>query len=128
MSENSFYSVDRLFEFGMSMAIAQQMVKSMNDMMANMHIPGSMNHPRSFGQSNANNIFYAVIDGKQEGPFSETEFARLITNKKVVKETYVWKPGMADWQVAEKIPSVLHIVAMTPPKFNEKPKGNTNEN
>jgi hypothetical protein len=128
MNENSFYSVDRLFEFGMSMTIAQQMVKSMNDMMMNMHIPGSMNHFRSFEQSNANNIFYAVIDGKQEGPFSETEFARLITNKKVVKETYVWKPGMVDWQLAEKIPSVLQLVAMTPPKFNEKPKGSPNEN
>jgi hypothetical protein len=64
MSENSFYSMDRLFEFGMSMAIAQQMVNSINDMMAKMYIPGSM---------------------KQ-------------------------------------------FVAMTPPRFNEKPKGSSNEN
>jgi hypothetical protein len=128
MNEHSFYSVDRLLEFGMSMAVAQQMVKSMNDMMANMHIPGSMNHSRTFDQSNPNNIFYAIIDGKQEGPFSETEFAGLITSKKVVKETYVWKPGMIDWQLAEKIPSVLQIVAITPPKFNGKPKGTCNEN
>jgi hypothetical protein len=123
MNENSFYSIDRLLEFGMSMAIAQQMVKSMNDMMANMYIPGSMNHLRPFEQSNRNNMFYAIIDGKQEGPFSETEFARLITSKKVVKETYVWKPGMIDWQLAGKIPSVLQIVAITPPEFDEKPKG-----
>jgi hypothetical protein len=74
-------------------------------------------------QNNPNNIFYAIIDGKQEGPFSETEFARLIAGKKVVKETYVWKPGMADWQLAEKILSVLQIVAITPPQFNEKLKG-----
>jgi hypothetical protein len=126
MNENSFYSVDRLLEFGMSMAIAQQMVKSMNDMMANMHIPGSMNL-RPFEQGNPN-IFYAVIDGKQEGPFSETEFSRLIAGKKVVKETYVWKPGMIDWQLAEKIPSVLQIAAITPPAFNEKLKGVKNEN
>jgi hypothetical protein len=123
MNEYSFYSVDRLLEFGMSMAIAQQMVKSMNDMMANMHIPGFMNFSRPSEQNNPNNIFYAIIDGKQEGPFSETEFARLITNKKVVKETYVWKPGMTNWQLAEKIPSVLQIVAVTPPKFDEKSKG-----
>jgi hypothetical protein len=128
MNENNFYSVDRLLEFGMSMAIAQQMVKSMNDMMANMHIPGSINHLRPFEQNNPNTIFYAIIDGKQEGPFSETEFARLITSKKVVKETYVWKPGMIDWQLAEKIPSVLQLVAITPPKFNEGLKGVRNEN
>jgi hypothetical protein len=123
MNENGFYSVDRLLEFGMSMAIAQQMVKSMNDMMANMHIPGSMNYPQPFEQSNPNNIFYVIIDGKQEGPFSETEFARLVTSKKVVKETYVWKPGMVNWQLAEKIPAVLQIVAITPPEFDEKLKG-----
>jgi hypothetical protein len=123
MNENSFYSLDRLLEFGMSMAVAQQMIKSMNEMMANMHIPGSMNHSRFFEQSNPNNIFYAIIDGKQEGPFSETEFARLIANKKVVKETYVWKPGMIDWQLAEKIPSVVQIVAITPPKFSGETKG-----
>jgi hypothetical protein len=123
MNEHSFYSVDRLLEFGMSMAIAQQMVKSMNDMMANMHIPGSMNYSRPFEQSNPNNIFYVIIDGKQEGPFSETEFARLVTSKKVVKETYVWKPGMIDWQLAGTIPPVLQIVAITPPPFNEKLKG-----
>jgi hypothetical protein len=128
MNENSFYSVDRLIEFGMSMAVAQQMVKSMNDMMANMHIPGSMNHSRPFEQSNPNNIFYAVIDGEQEGPFSEAEFAGLIASQKVVKETYVWKPGMIDWQFAGEIPSVLQIVAITPPKFNEKPKGAQDEN
>jgi hypothetical protein len=128
MNENSFYSVDRLLEFGMSMAIAQQMVKSMNDMMANIHIPGSMNRPWSFEQSKVNNIFYAIIDGKQEGPFSETEFVRLIAGKKVVKETYVWQPGMIEWQLAEKIPSVLQIVALTPPQFNENLKGAQNEN
>jgi hypothetical protein len=122
MNENSFYSVDRLLEFGMSMAVAQQMVKSMNDTMANMHIPGFMNYSQPFERSNPNNIFYAIIDGKQEGPFSETEFARLISSKKVVKETYVWKPGMIDWQLAEKIPSVLQIAAITPPQFNEETK------
>ncbi|MDR2068438.1 MAG: DUF4339 domain-containing protein [Spirochaetaceae bacterium] len=123
MNENGFYSVDRLLEFGMSIAIAQQMVKSMNDMMANMRIPGAMNHSRPFEQRNPNNIFYAVIDGKQEGPFSETEFAGLIADKKVVTETYVWRPGMINWQLAGNIPSVLQIVAITPPKFNETPKG-----
>ncbi|MDR1317223.1 MAG: DUF4339 domain-containing protein [Spirochaetales bacterium] len=128
MNENNFYSVDRLLEFGMSMAVAQQMIKSMNNMMANMHIPGSMNHLYSFEQSVPNNIFYAIINGKQEGPFSETEFARLVANKKIVKETYIWKPGMTDWQLAGEILSVLQIVAITPPQFNGGQKESKNEN
>jgi hypothetical protein len=127
MNDNGFYSVDRLLEFGMSMAIARQMIKSMNDMMANMHIPGSMNRSMPPGHINPN-VFYAIIDGKQEGPFSETEFSRLVASKKIVKETYIWKPGMIDWQLAEKIPSVLQIVAITPPQFNGEQRGSKNEN
>jgi hypothetical protein len=127
MNDNGFYSVDRLLEFGMSMAIARQMVKSMNDMMANMQIPGSINHSPFSGHVNPN-IFYAILDNKQEGPFSETEFARLVASKKIVKETYIWKPGMIDWQLAEKIPSVLQIVAITPPQFNGEKGESKNEN
>jgi hypothetical protein len=122
MDGNNFYSIDRLMEFGMSMAIAQQMVKSMNDVMANMHIPGVMNPMHTQAQQQQpqppNQMFYAILDGKQAGPFSETELARLITEKKVVKETYIWMPGMKDWQLAENVPSVLRLVALTPPQFN----------
>jgi len=117
MSENNFYSIDRLVEFGMSMAIAQQMVKSMNDMMANTRIPGAMNSMRPNTPPQVPLIFYAMIDGKQAGPFSETELARLITEKKVVKETYVWMPGMKDWHLAENTPPVLRLVALAPPEF-----------
>jgi hypothetical protein len=119
MGENNFYSIDRLIEFGMSMAISQQMVKSMNDMMVNMHIPGSMN-PMQSNIQQRDQVFYAMIDGKQAGPFSETELARLILDKKIVKETYVWMPGLKDWQLAENTPSVLRLVALTPPEFKSR--------
>ena len=123
MGENNFYSIDRLVEFGMSMAIAQQMVKSMNDMMVNMHIPGAMNPMRPNMPPPISQIFYAMIDGKQAGPFSETEIARLIAEKKLVKETYVWMPGMKDWQLVENTPPILRLVALTPPEFEPKQKG-----
>ena len=119
MSENNFYSIDRLVEFGMSMAISQQMVKSMNDMMVNMRIPGSMN-PMQANTQQRDQVFYAMIDGKQAGPFSETELARLILDKKIVKETYVWMPGLKDWQLVENTPSVLRLVALTPPEFKPR--------
>ena len=120
MGENNFYSIDRLVEFGMSMAIAQQMVKSMNDMMANMRIPGAMNPMYPGTPQQGAQVIYAMIDGKQAGPFSETECGRLIAEKKIVKETYVWMPGMKDWQLAENTPSVLRLVALAPPEFKPK--------
>ena len=112
-NENSFYSIDRLIEFGMGLAVAQQMVKTMNNAMTNMHIPGSMNPMQSVEQQ----FYYAIIEGKQTGPFSEQELSRLIAEKKIVKETYIWKPCMPNWEIAEQLPEILKLVALSPPEF-----------
>jgi len=114
MDENNFFSLDRLVEFGMGMAVAQQMVKTMNESMTNMHISGAMNTMEKPEQK----FFYAMIEGKQAGPFSEQELARLITEKKVVKETYIWMPSLSNWKMAEQIPEVLKLVALAPPPFH----------
>jgi hypothetical protein len=114
--ENSFYSMDRLMEFGMGMAVARQMANTMNHAMQNMHIPGAgnpMNPPQR-----PERVYYAALDGKQAGPFSETELARLINDKKVSKETYVWHTGLRDWKTAENVPEILCLVALAPPPLN----------
>jgi hypothetical protein len=98
----------------MGMAVAQQMVNSMNSAMSNMHVPGSMNPM----QTTVPQFYYAIIEGNQAGPFSEQELSRLIDENKVVKETYIWKPGLPKWEIAEKLPEVLKLVALTPPPFN----------
>ncbi|MDD3124386.1 MAG: DUF4339 domain-containing protein [Candidatus Kapabacteria bacterium] len=114
MDQNSFFSIDRLVEFGMGMAVAQQMVQTMNNAMTNMHVPGTFNSPEKPEQK----IYYAMIEGNQTGPLSEMDMSRLIAEKKVVKETYVWMPTMPCWKMAEQIPDVLKLVALTPPPFN----------
>lgn len=117
MNENSFFSIDRLVEFGMGMALAQQMVKTMNESMTNMHIPGAMNSMEKPKEK----FFYALIEGNQAGPFSDQELARLIVEKKVSKETYIWMPSMPNWKMAKQIPDVLKLVALTPPPFQQNP-------
>jgi len=116
MNEDSFFSINRLVEFGMSLAVAQQMVQTMNDAMTKMHISGTMNpiNPQT------PQFYYAVIEDHQAGPFSEQELSRLIAEKKVVKKTYIWKPGMLRWEIAEQIPEVLKLVALSPPPFQSK--------
>lgn len=106
--------MDRLVEFGLSMAVAQQMVNTMNQAMQNMYVPGTMNTM----QPQVNQTYYVVFEEKQFGPYSEQELSRLITDKKVTKDTYVWKPGMLDWQKVENVPDVLRLVALSPPKFD----------
>ena len=51
--------------------------------------------------------------------FSEQELTRLIGEKKVVKETYVWMPNLPSWKIAEQIPEVLKLVALAPPPFDK---------
>jgi hypothetical protein len=118
--ENSFYSIDRLVEFGMGIAVAQQMVKSMNHTMQNMHIPGVSNPMCCNSLSvSPERVYYAVLEGKQAGPFSETELVRLINDKKISKETYVWHLGLREWKTAENVPEILRLVALSPPPIGE---------
>jgi hypothetical protein len=113
MNEDSFFSINRLVEFGMGMAMAQQMVKTMNAAITDMHIPGAMNPM----QTASPQFYYAIIEGNQAGPFSEQELSRLIAEKIISKETYIWKPGLVQWEIAEKLPDVLKLVALSPPPF-----------
>jgi hypothetical protein len=117
MNNDDFFSQDRLIEFGMSAAIAGQMIQSMNQTLANMRIPGAMStvYPQS-----AASLFYAILEGNQAGPFSEAEIIRLIGEKKISKETYLWMPGMAGWRSAENIPAVMRLAALAPPKFKNE--------
>ena len=99
----------------MGIAVAQQMVQAMNNAMQNMYVPGAM----SPMPPSTSSIYYVIMDGQQSGPYTESELARLIGEKKVTKDTYIWKPGMTDWQTAERLPDVLRLVALTPGPFNK---------
>lgn len=97
----------------MGMAVAQQMVRSMNDAMAQMHVPGAINPmPTPSGL-----FYYAVLDGSTAGPFSEQEVSRLIAQHKVGMGTYMWRPGFTKWEKAGNVPDILRLVALIPPPY-----------
>lgn len=111
MNDNSFYSIDRLVEFGMGMAMARQMVNIMNETIQTMYVPGSPNTIQSTRTLN----LYVGIDGKPVGPLDENAFTRLVTEKKVTCSTFVWMSGMPGWKTVDQVPDVLRIIALTPP-------------
>lgn len=111
MDDNNFYSIDRLVEFGLGIAVAQQMVRTMNESMHQMSVPGSFTMQRTAQPA----LFYAMLDGSQAGPFTEHEMADLIQQKRIVHQTYMWKPGMPSWMLAGQIPEVVRLVALAPP-------------
>jgi hypothetical protein len=107
MDNNSFFSIDRLVDFGMSMTVANQMMRTMNSIMNQTVIPGA---PRSIPQ-----MYYIAIKNKAIGPINEGEISQLISQKKINKDTLAWMPGMTSWNSIENIPAILKIVALTPP-------------
>lgn len=110
MDESSFFSLDRLVEFGCGVAVATQMADAMNEGLARMRTPGA-----DYPLGSTPTALYVVLDGRASGPFSEAELSRLIADKRLSVDTLVWKPGMSDWQRAETLPEVLRLVALTPP-------------
>jgi hypothetical protein len=57
----------------------------MNEMIAIMRVPGAGNPMVAAGQQQPPQtapFFYAILDGKQAGPFSETGLTRLIAEKR----------------------------------------------
>jgi hypothetical protein len=112
MDNSNFYSIDRLVEFGLSLSIAQQMVQTMNHAMQSMYVPGSM---ASMPQAQ---VAYVAIDGEPVGPLSDCEFAKLLKEGRISKDTLAWMPGMPTWKPVEQVPELLKIVALTPPPIN----------
>lgn len=112
MNENSFFSIDRLIEFGLGMGMARQMVNVMNESMKNMSVPGAAS---TIPQPQLQTNLYVAIEGKPVGPLTELEFGSLVTQQKVKKDSLVWMPGMLTWKPLEQVPAVLKIVALAPP-------------
>lgn len=111
MNNDSFFSIDRLVEFGMGMAMAQQMVEMMNRTMKQMYVPGSIQSMPATQPV----TFYVAVGGRQIGPVSESEFTKMVTDRLVTKDTLAWMPGMLVWKPIEQIPAILKVIAVTPP-------------
>lgn len=106
---NDFSSLDRLMELGLSMAVAQQMMRTMNHSLNTMQTPGS---GQPFIQPAVQ--YYAVVGGNQAGPFNETEMESLVKNKQLKSDTLVWKPGMPGWKYAREIGEINKLFILYP--------------
>ena len=105
---NSFSTIDHLVEFGMGMAIAQQMVSTMNHCIGNMQIPGAGNN---INQGKSPAMYHVLVNNAVAGGFSEEELATLAKAK---SQTMVWKPGMSGWMQAKNVPEVQKIILLNP--------------
>jgi hypothetical protein len=116
MDNNSLYSIDRLVEFGMEMAICQQIFSTMNQAMKQMNIAGAMNQ---LNYKLQNELLYFVIDNTSKGPYSIKEMLSLINDKTINNITLVWMSGMKNWERIDNVPSLLKYIAIHPNNFPE---------
>ena len=93
-----FYPMNGLYTYNMGTAMGRLLM----DMRA--QIP----------QQNSD-VYYAVIDGESKGPYSFDELRNLIREKKVTRESYIWKPQMTDWDFAVNIAEIKPLVSIIPP-------------
>jgi membrane protease subunit (stomatin/prohibitin family) len=59
--------------------------------------------------------FYVLLNNQQSGPFDINKLRTLIINGEVIKDTLVWKNGMANWENAGKQNELTNLFNTTPP-------------
>ena len=111
-NDNNFNSIEKMMEFGMSMAVAQQMMQTMNHAMQNITTPQFKNVNVPLPQTVQ---FYALVNDIPQGPFTEQELSGHIVANRVCKETLAWLNGMPGWMQAQQIPEVARLFALMPP-------------
>jgi hypothetical protein len=111
-NDNNFNSIEKMMEFGMSMAVAQQMMQTMNHAMSQMQTPqfNNVNMPVP-----APKQFYALVNDIPQGPFTESELTGHIVVGRVQKQTMVWLQGMPSWMPAEQVMDVNKLFGLVPP-------------
>lgn len=60
--------------------------------------------------------YHVSVDGQQSGPYTLAQLAQLKASNQFGKETYVWKAGMANWEIAGNVVELGSLfAAATPP-------------
>lgn len=115
-----FSSLDKLVEFGLSVGIANQMMNTMNSVIANTAMPGvGINPGIAKGPISANRqslesteSYYIVRDERMAGPFTQAELSRLVNNVVVTENTLCWRPGLNAWKFAKDISDVNKLLLL----------------
>lgn len=90
-------------------AMGNQMAGMMNQMGQNMN--QQLNTPPPPPQ-----IQYSVsVNGQTAGPFNWQQLQQMVQNGQLTKNTYVWKQGMAGWELAGNVQELANLFEAVPP-------------
>ena len=94
-------------------AMGQQMAGMMNTMGQNMQ--GAMNTPPPM----PNVLYHISVNGSQAGPFNMQQLAQMAQGGQLTPQTYVWKQGMQNWDLAGNVSELASLFA--PPAHGSVP-------
>ena len=60
---------------------------------------------------------HVIVNGKSMGPLTLGEVISMVQSGDITPETYMWKPGMADWKPAKDINDIGLRFEATPPQI-----------
>ena len=106
----------------MGMAMGGAMGGQMANMMNNMNQP-QQNIPQQPQQQmapppmpGAAIISYMVaVNGQQYGPYNMQQLQQMVQNGQLTPKSYVWKQGMANWDVAGNVQELASVFGSVPP-------------
>jgi hypothetical protein len=116
MSESSFNSIDNLIEFGLTISVAQQMMRMLNHEFDHTQAPMSSLSSIGVGRQLQ---FYTLIGKAPQGPFCEAELNNHILEGRVSHTTLVWFQGLPGWMSANTVPEVNKLFLLIPPTTSQ---------
>lgn len=90
-------------------AIGGQMAGMMNQMGQQMQ--GAMNTPPPMPEVQ----YMIAVNGQQSGPFTMLQLRQLVQTGQLTPQTYVWKQGMAQWELAGNVQELASLFAAPAP-------------
>jgi hypothetical protein len=91
-------------------AVGHQMAGMMNQMGNTMQ--QAVNTPPPMPQQEQ---YYVNINGQNVGPCTTPQLQQMVQNGQLTRNTYVWKNGMANWDMAGNVPGLAMLFGSVPP-------------
>lgn len=100
MSDSSMF--DKVVEFGMGMAICQQIPQMMNSANSSANQPAPPPIPKA-------TAYFLAIGGKQYGPYTIEQLRPFVPTGQINAQTLVWCQGMGAWEPASARPDLAPL-------------------
>lgn len=100
MSDSGMF--DKVVEFGMGMAMCQQIPQMMNAATA----ASSQQAPPPLPKET---VYFLAINGQKYGPYTVSQLQQFIPTGQVTGQTLVWCQGMPQWAPASTRPDIAPL-------------------